>query len=148
MKALDPAHVWNATSGWFKEQDSDVDSDHIYFRPAELAARPERPLLLTEFGGYSYKLPAHSFNLEQTYGYKKFEDRAPFVQALQDLYRKEIVPSIGRGLCGTVLTQLTDVEDETNGLITYDRRVVKVDPESMTALAEELRRAFRDRTQK
>lgn len=145
MKALDPTHIWNAASGWFKEQDSDVDSEHIYFRPAELTARPERPLLLTEFGGYSYKLPAHSFNLDRTYGYKKFEDPDAFSAALKALYREEVIPSIGRGLCGAVLTQLTDVEDETNGLITYDRQVVKVDPAVMSALAEELRQAFRDR---
>lgn len=143
MKDLDPAHIWNATSGWFKEQDSDVDSDHIYFRPADLTARPERPLLLTEFGGYSYKLPDHSFNLDQTYGYKKFDDPAAFAQALEAMYRQEITPSIGRGLCGAVLTQLSDVEDETNGLLTYDRRVVKVSPEAMMALAKDLRDAFR-----
>jgi hypothetical protein len=58
--------------------------------------------------------------------------------ALNRLYRQDILPQIKTGLCGTILTQLSDVEDETNGLVTYDRMVVKADRESMQAIAREL----------
>ena len=142
LKAYDPTHVWDATSGWFIERESDVTSEHIYFRAIDLKAVPERPLVLSEFGGYSYKIPEHSFNLDKTYGYKKFEEQAGFAAALENLYRDEIIPNIGRGLCATVLTQVSDVEDETNGLVTYDRQVVKVDERAMQQLSQELQTAF------
>ena len=142
MKALDPTRVWDATSGWFVERDSDVTSEHVYFRKLNLHADPKRPCVLSEFGGYSWKLPEHSFNLDQTYGYKKFTERDAFVHALENLYREEVIPAIRKGLCAAVLTQVSDVEDETNGLVTYDRHVVKVDLAPMTALARELNQVF------
>ena len=142
MKTLDPTRVWDATSGWFVGHESDVTSAHIYFRKLALSADPKRPCVLSEFGGYSWKLPEHSFNPDQTYGYKKFTNHNAFVRALEDLYLKEVIPAIQQGLCAAVLTQVSDVEDETNGLVTYDRQVVKVDEKSMSALAQELHQAF------
>ena len=147
MKALDPTRVWDATSGWFIETESDVTSDHIYFRKVEIKPDPTRPAVLSEFGGYSYKVPEHSFNLDKTYGYKKFDDAGEFSKALEALYRDEIIPAIEKGLCAAVLTQVSDVEDETNGLVTYDRRMVKVDEFVMTDLAHELHQAFIRRTE-
>ena len=147
MKALDPIRVWDATSGWFIEKESDVTSDHIYFRKVEIKPDPTRPAVLSEFGGYSYKVPEHSFNLDKTYGYKKFDDAGEFSKALEALYRDEIIPAIEKGLCAAVLTQVSDVEDETNGLVTYDRRTVKVDEFVMTDLAHELHQAFIRRTE-
>lgn len=145
LKARDPTRLWNTSSGWYSGCGSDVTSEHIYFRPVALTAAPEKPLVLSEFGGYSYKLPEHSFNLKKTYGYKKFEQAQPFFEALERLYRDEVMASIGRGLCAAVYTQLSDVEDETNGLVTYDRQVVKVGEDAMKRLAQELYRAFDER---
>ncbi len=142
MKVLDPSRIWDATSGWFTGRNSDVTSDHVYFRKLNLKVDPKRPCVLSEFGGYSLKLPDHSFNLDQTYGYRKYTDRTTFVRALEALYRKEVIPAIQNGLCAAVLTQVSDVEDETNGLVTYDRQVVKVDQGPMAALALELHQAF------
>lgn len=144
MKAFDPTRVWDATSGWFIEKESDVTSEHIYFRKADMLPSPHRPSVLSEFGGYSYKIPEHAFNLDQTYGYKKFDESAPFLQAIESLYRDEIIPAIHKGLCATVLTQLSDVEDETNGMVTYDRQVMKVDASAMHALSQDLYRSFKE----
>jgi hypothetical protein len=99
-------------------------------------------MVLSEFGGYSLKLPEHSFNLDQTYGYRKYTDPAAFEQDLIVLYRDEIIPAIDQGLCATVYTQVSDVEDETNGLLTYDRAVCKVDKERMCEMAQSLHAAF------
>ena len=145
FKALDPSRVWDATSGWFKHKRSDVESDHIYFKPVKLKAVKGRPMVLSEFGGYSLKLPAHSFNLNQTYGYRKYTDPAAFEQDLLALYRDEIIPTIGQGLCATVYTQVSDVEDETNGLLTYDRAVCKVDEGRMREMAKSLHTAFENK---
>lgn len=138
LKSKDPTRIFDTTSGWFHEQLSDVDSEHVYFKPVQLKARLGRPLVLSEFGGYSCKIEGHAFNLDKTYGYRYFSQKEDFENALIELYEKEILPLIPKGLCTAVLTQVSDVEDETNGLLTYDRAVLKVQPERMQALAEKL----------
>ncbi len=145
LKQLEPDAVWDATSGWFAENESDVVSEHVYFKPVKLKADPERPMVLSEFGGYSCKLPEHSFNLDKTYGYKKCADVIALQIDLEKLYRREIIPAINAGLSAAVLTQVSDVEDETNGLVTFDRRITKVNEERMSALAEELHKAFAEK---
>ena len=142
LKALDPTRIFDATSGWFHERLSDVQSEHIYFKKLNLKPTPERPLVLSEFGGYSYKVDGHSFNLDKTYGYRFFTDREKFGDALEALYLDEVIPMIERGLCATVYTQVSDVEDETNGLYTYDRQVLKVDEAQMQNIAKKLTEAF------
>ena len=146
LKSIDPSRVWDATSGWFTAKDSDVQSEHIYFKKLDLKTDPEKPLVLSEFGGYSYKIEGHSFNLDNTYGYSFFTDGEAFESALERLYSDEVVASIGRGLSAAVYTQVSDVEDETNGLLTYDRQVLKVDPEKMTKIASRLQQAFDEAT--
>ena len=138
FKAMAPDRIWNAASGWFKCSESDVQSEHIYFGSLKMRPDGRRPLLLTEFGGYSFSVPEHRFNLDEEYGYQKYNTGWELQEALSKLYRRDILPQIRSGLCGTILTQLSDVEDETNGLVTYDRKVVKADEESMAAVATEL----------
>lgn len=141
FKQNDPSRFYDATSGWFFERDSDVDSHHVYFKPIKLKPS-QKPLVLSEFGGYSCKIEGHSFNLSKTYGYKFFDKREDFEDALVKLYLDEVVPSVRQGLCAAVLTQVSDVEDETNGLVTYDRRTVKVDAARMQAVKAEIDKAF------
>ncbi len=138
FKTLDDTRFVDATSGWFRRKKSDVDSYHVYFRDVKLKAG-FRPLVLSEFGGYSYKPEGHVFNTEKTYGYGKFEDPQAFEAAVEKLYWEQIVPAYRQGLCAAVYTQVSDVEDETNGLLSYDRAVTKVSPEKMQAIAEALK---------
>jgi len=148
LKALDPSRVWDSASGWFGGCESDVVSEHIYFRKIKNRPDTSKPIVLSEFGGYSCKLPAHSFNLDKTYGYRKYDDLPEFRRGLEKLYRDEIIPAIGQGLCAAVLTQVSDVEDETNGLVTYDRQVVKVEEKAFRELSGELYKAFESRAGK
>jgi beta-galactosidase/beta-glucuronidase len=144
LKKLDPSRPIDSVSGWFSSREgtvSDVEGPHIYFKSIKLT-RAEKPTVISEFGGYSYKVKGHSFNLKDNYGYGVCADGDELMKALTDLYENQVIPAISLGLCGTVYTQLTDVEDETNGLMTYDRRVTKVSPEGMRAIAERLYRAF------
>ncbi len=142
LKALDPTRVWDATSGWFREKKSDVDSHHVYFKKVRLRPRPHRPLVLSEFGGYSCRVAEHVFNLDKSYGYKTVKNPGAFMDSLEKLYMTQIVPAAARGLCVSVLTQVSDVEDEINGLVTYDRRVCKADRIRMLAIARALEEAF------
>jgi beta-galactosidase/beta-glucuronidase len=142
LRAQDKSRFIDATSGWFHQSASDVDSLHIYFKPLRLGAE-NKPQLLSEFGGYCWKLPEHSFNLDKTYGYRQCADRESFVRDLRDLYEKEVLPLVSRGLCGCIYTQVSDVEDETNGLLTFDRAVEKLRPEDFADLAPRLQASLR-----
>ena len=140
LRALDSSRFIDTASGWFIPRESDVDSPHVYFKPVK--CRPaDKPLVLSEFGGYSLPVAGHVFNPDNVYGYRKFEDEEKFRAAVLTLYREEVLPAAKAGMSGAIYTQITDVEDEINGLVTYDRKHVKVDPAAMRALAEELKRA-------
>ena len=140
LKTLDPTRIYDTASGWFRPTQSDVQSEHVYFKPVK-AKRGTLPLVLSEFGGYSCKIEGHSFNLDKTYGYRFYKSTADLEDALERLYREEILPAIDEGLSAAVLTQVSDVEDETNGLLTYDRRVLKTSDARMQAIARALHAA-------
>ena len=145
LKQLDGTRFIDSVSGWFlpprqRMLKSDVESLHVYFKPVR-TRKWKKPLVLSEFGGYACKIEGHSFNPYHTYGYRKFAGAEACEAAMVALYEAEIIPLAERGLCADVYTQLTDVEDETNGLITYDRRVEKVREENMLAIADKLRDA-------
>ena len=138
LKALDKTRFVDTASGWFKGAQSDVESEHIYFKTLKIKPS-DKPIVISEFGGYSYKIDEHSVNLESTYGYRLFSERSSFEDALVSLYENEVLPLIEKGLCGAIYTQLSDVEDETNGLLTYDRRVLKINPERIREINEKLK---------
>jgi hypothetical protein len=138
FRNLDSSRFIDTTSGWFRRSNTDVDSRHVYFKPVKLTA-VDKPLILSEFGGYSYKPTGHVFNTEKTYGYGKFEDQAAFADAVEKLYFEQIVPAFHKGLCAAIYTQVSDVEDETNGLLSYDRKVCKLDADKMQKIAEKLK---------
>ncbi len=103
--------------------------------------------MLSEFGGYSCRIEGHCFNLSKSYGYKTFSDAESLTEGLRRLYLDEVIPAIKeQGLCGIVLTQLSDVEDEINGICTYDRQVVKPYAEQMRRISESLKTAFENIT--
>lgn len=138
LKALDNTRFIDTASGWFAGCETDLDSRHIYFKKVKLKAK-NKPLFLSEFGGYSYKVEGHIFNTEKEYGYGKKESREEFVKALRALYENEIIPLAHKGLCATVYTQVSDVEDEINGLLTYDRKIDKITPEEFLDISKKLK---------
>jgi len=138
LKKNDPTRFYDATSGWFAQKKSDVDSLHIYFRNAELHPG-KRPMLLSECGGYTRAIEGHMFNPSRKYGYGKTDSEEALTDKIAEMYEKMVLPAIPQGLCGVIYTQVSDVEDEINGLYTYDREICKVNKEKMRALAQ---RAF------
>ena len=143
MKSLDLTRIWDSASGWFRPKRSDVQSEHVYFKPVKLKSNKESPVVLSEFGGYCLGVDGHTFNLDTAYGYATYSNADELMAALEKLYGEQIVPALKiTNLCALVLTQLSDVEDETNGLVTYDRVCVKVNADRMQRLAKELKQAF------
>lgn len=137
VKEWDQTRIIDSTSGWFKQNQSDVESIHCYFKPIR-PVTSDKPIVVSEMGGYSVRIPDHYFNKTDNYGYKTFENTNDLTCAIIRLYEEEVIPYIAKGLCGSIYTQLSDVEDETNGFYTYDRRVCKVDKEKMKALSHKL----------
>ena len=142
FRKLDDTRFIDTTSGWFRRKKSDVDSRHVYFRKALLKGDGKKPLVLSEFGGKTYKCEGHVFNPDKTYGYGGCKTPEQLSGAMETLYKEEILPSIKNGLCAAIYTQVSDVEDEINGLLTYDRKVEKLTPETMLPIAEALQKTM------
>lgn len=142
-RQLDDTRLYDSASGWFPGKKSDFDSQHIYFRKLKLPDKPEKPVLVSECGGYSCLVPGHFYAKYSRYGYGECRDSRELTERIRKLYEEVILPGIPEGVCGCVYTQLSDVEDETNGLYTYDRRVCKVDGEAMRELARRLEETCR-----
>ena len=142
LKAIDSSRFICSFSGWFRGGESDVFSRHIYFGQWHHLKRTKKPLVLTEFGGICLAVEGHLFRPKKSYGYQNSKNTADYRQKLMTLYRKHILPAIPKGLCAAIYTQVSDVEEEINGLLTYDRQVTKPDNEEMRILAEDLSAAM------
>ena len=143
LMQYDPSRIIDATSGWFRGKLSDTDSRHVYFKIPNIRRTDGKPLYLSEFGGYSLRCDGHLFG-KKNYGYSLYKNEEDFTAAFVKLYKEGVLPLISSvGLSASVYTQLTDVEDETNGLLTYDRRKFKISKEQARAVNEELYREGR-----
>lgn len=124
IKEKDPTRPVDQTSGWFDQNGGDFKSVHNYFRRLSVIRDP-RAFVISEYGGYACHINGHS-SVERIYGYKKFNSPQELSLAFRQLMEKELKPLIPKGLCGAVYTQVSDVEEEVNGILTYDRRVCKL----------------------
>ncbi len=143
LKSLDSSRFVDSTSGWFWNKKTDVMSHHVYFKKYRFK-KSDKPVIISEFGGYSHKVEGHIFNLSGNYGYGSYKTTSELQNALYSLYEEQIIPAVKKGLCAAVYTQVSDVEDETNGLLTYDRRVMKVEKGPMCKIAERLSAAIQN----
>lgn len=134
IKERDDTRIIDSTSGWHDRGVTDVISKHIYFTPI-VVKQGAKPWLLTEFGGLSIRVKGHTFN-DKLFGYKVYKSKEGLTGAYSRLFNKTIIPQISKGLSATVYTQLTDVEDELNGILTYDRKVQKIDTEVLKKINE------------
>ena len=128
---IDPTRLIDRASGWHDQGTGELRSIHLYFD--DYKYKPDkagRCVILSEFGGYSLPVPGHAVT-DKPFGYKKFREPDKYRRALTLLYDGQIRPAYMQGLAAAVYTQLTDVETELNGLISYDRRVIKLAPEDI-----------------
>lgn len=141
LKDADPTRLYDSTSGWFAQTESDFDSRHVYFRNKVLRGK-NRPLFLSECGGYARPIPGHMFNENNKYGYGTVESEEALTAKIEQLWNEMVFPSISNGLVGLVYTQVSDIEDEINGFYTYDRTVCKVNPLRIRTLVEKAQSLF------
>ncbi len=136
VKSKDATRVIDSASGWFKQNKSDVISEHVYFK--KIKYKPfDKPLVISEFGGYSHRVDGHVFG-NKNYGYSCYEKREDFLSAVRRLYSEEILPIVKKGASALVYTQISDVEDETNGFMTYDREILKISESEFYDISEKL----------
>lgn len=140
-RKLDATRLYDSTSGWFAQKQNDFDSRHVYF--GNRKPQPDRrPLFISEFGGCAYAVPGHHYAKYASYGYGSCKNAEEVTKKVWEAYQKTILPVIGAGCCGSVYTQLSDVEDEINGFYTYDRKVCKVSIQEMQKLRSEINKKF------
>ena len=140
IRALDQTRTIDHASGWHDQGAGDVQSLHVYFY--QYRFRPDkrgRAVVLSEFGGYNLPLAGHTWN-DANFGYRGYKTPEALEAAYRQLYETQIIPAKEKGLAACVYTQLSDVEDEVNGLVTYDRRVVKLPVSAPFALNAQLKR--------
>jgi hypothetical protein len=143
FKQIDPSRLLDSTSGWYHQHDSDFDSLHIYFRNKTLKnKKKEQPLFLSECGGYTLPVENHTMSGKKTYGYANMKSEEDLYKKMQALFENMILPSIQHGLCGYIYTQLSDVEGELNGFLSYDRKVLKVDPNRIKAFTNQAQEQY------
>lgn len=141
IRRADPSRLVEETSGWFDQGGGDLNSIHNYFRKLKISPDPHRCAALTEFGGYSWHIAGRSFN-EKEYGYRKYHSKEDLTHGMETLWTRDLFGNIPVGLSASVYTQLSDIEDETNGLMTYDREEIKVDEERIRQANKKLGRVF------
>ncbi|GFI47500.1 beta-galactosidase [Lachnospiraceae bacterium] len=134
VKKKDPSRLVDSASGWFDQNCGDFISVHNYFRPLTVPVKKwgSRAFFLSEYGGYACHIKGHS-SVKRIFGYKRYSSLKEFRKAYRALTRNSLLPLRRQGLSGAVYTQLSDVEEEVNGLLTYDRKVNKLRPSSPEA---------------
>ncbi len=138
IRAVDPTRTVDHASGWHDQGISDVKSLHVYFYPYRFAPdKHGRAVVLSEFGGYKLPVAGHTWN-DANFGYRGYKTREALGAAYARLYEREIITAREKGLSASVYTQLSDVEDEVNGFVTYDRECVKFDIAAVRAINERL----------
>lgn len=139
VKAWDDTRLVDSASGWFAQKKNDFDSAHIYFKVIPLKPK-KRPFFVSECGGYTLPVEDHVYNPDHSYGYGACKNTKELTDKILYMYENMILPYIKDGVCGCIYTQVSDVEDEVNGLYTYDRVVCKVEKERMYQLSCDLKK--------
>ena len=138
LKKLDPTRFIDHASGWQDQGYEEMKSRHIYFRPVKLK-NDGRALALTEYGGYILAVDGHRWT-DKVFGYRICRDSAALAHDYEKLMLGQVLPHIRKeGLTAAVYTQITDVEEELNGLMTYDREVLKIPEETLREINAALR---------
>jgi len=126
IRSVDPTRLVNAASGWADRGVGDVHDIHHYPDPRMPDPEEQRAIVLGEYGGLGFPVEGHTWE-QENWGYTNMKDREDLTVQFEE-YAAQVYAFAEKGLSAAVYTQTTDVETETNGLITYDRAQAKIDP--------------------
>lgn len=138
VKNFDPTRLVDHASGWYDHGAGDFTSIHKYILPTYAPKNDGRIFVLSEFGGYSRIVSDHTWDETKSFGYMMFKTKDELTKAYKKLHEKQIIPLIDKGLSATVYTQVSDVENEVNGILTYDREHIKIDEDVLIDINNKL----------
>jgi len=127
IKGEDPTRLVDAASGWTDRNCGDMHDMHMYPGPGMYEPEPNRAVVLGEFGGLGLPMEGNTWQSKNNWGYRNLKDTSDLANAYSDLVA-QLMPLKRKGLSAAVYTQTTDVEGEVNGLMTYDRKITKINP--------------------
>lgn len=133
IHSLDDTRLVNEACGWFDQKGGDMYSIHNYLRKLKVKPQKDRVVALTEFGGYAFPIPGH-MACEKEFGYKHYKTKEELTANYKRLWEEEVYLNLERGLSSTIYTQTSDIEEEINGLMTYDREENKFVEAELKAL--------------
>lgn len=139
VKELDSSRVVDHASGWYDQGGGDLLSMHKYILPIRMPRLDKRAFVVSEFGGYSRIVSDHTWNEKKAFGYLMFKTKDDLTKAYKKLIERQIIPIIDKGLSATVYTQVSDVENEVNGIYTYDRSHLKIDENVLIDLNKQMK---------
>lgn len=144
IRKKDPTRLVNEACGWFDQKGGDMYSIHNYVR--KLKVKPQsRVVALTEYGGYAYPVKEH-MACEKEFGYQHYHSKEELTANYKRLWEEEIYPNLEHGLCSAIYTQTSDIEEEINGVMTYDREVDKLIVDEVLKLNQRLYQEFEELT--
>ena len=141
IRGLDDTRLVNEACGWFDQKGGDMYSIHNYLRKLKVKPQKDRVVALTEFGGYAFPIPGH-MACEKEFGYKHYKTKKELTANYKRLWEEEIYPNLEKGLSSAIYTQTSDIEEEINGLMTYDREGNKFEEEELKMLHRRLYEVF------
>ena len=141
IRSLDNTRLVNEACGWFDQKGGDMYSIHNYLRKLKVKPQKDRVVALTEFGGYAFPIPGH-MACEKEFGYKHYKTKKELTANYKRLWEEEIYPNLEKGLSSAIYTQTSDIEEEINGLMTYDREGNKFEEEELKMLHRRLYEVF------
>lgn len=130
---LDPSRLVDGPSGWSDRDSGDMIDMHMYPGPGMFPPEDDRATVLGEFGGLGWPVEGHLWQTQDVWGYRTYETQEELVKHYNNLIR-QLPALIGQGLAAAIYTQTTDVETEVNGVMTYDRAVIKLPVEETRKL--------------
>lgn len=137
VKEFDKTRLVDHASGWYDQGAGDCNSMHKYVVPIpqHINKKDERIFVISEYGGYQNTMSGHTWSNDRPFGlYLKFKNKDTLTAAYKRLHEKQVIPLIEKGLCATVYTQVSDVENELNGIMTYDREHIKIDEKVLKSI--------------
>lgn len=140
VRSLDSTRLVDHASGWHDQGGGNMVSVHKYILPVHAPKKDgKRAFVLSEYGGYSIPSAGHMWKETENFGYRAYKTKEAISTAYKQLHEKQVIPLIKKGLCATVYTQLTDVETEINGILTYDRKMCKIDKNIIKEINKKLK---------
>jgi glycoside hydrolase family 2 sugar binding len=137
LRKWDDTRLINEACGWFDQGGGDLYSIHNYRYALKIKPQKDRVVALTEYGGYAFPVKEHLWSRKE-FGYKFFSSKEEVTAAYEKLWERDIFPNVEKGLSATIYTQTTDIEEEINGLMTYDRKVDKLRVDTLRKLSQRL----------